>query len=160
MTNESSNIYKPLDPNRNEIRVLRLKPRQYNHDIQQDEQRIICFLEHMILDDAVEYMALSYVWENGFNPQEIFLSGNERSISANLVDALRQLRSDSDDIILWADQLCINQDDYAEKASQIQKMGSIYKRAGRVISWLGVQQTKAIWCLPLSVRLICTIPYR
>ena len=39
-------------------------------------------------------------------------------------------------------------------------MGSIYKRAGRVISWLGVQQTKAIWCLPLSVRLICTIPYR
>jgi len=143
MTNESSDIYKPLEPNRNEIRVLRLKPRQYNHDIQQDEQRIICFLEHMILDDAVEYMALSYVWENGFNPQEIFLSGNERSISANLVDALRQLRSDSDDIILWADQLCINQDDYAEKASQIQKMGSIYKRAGRVISWLGVSANES-----------------
>jgi hypothetical protein len=54
------------------------------------------------------------------------------------MDALRQLRSDSDDIVLWADQLCINQDDYAEKASQIQKMGSIYKRARQVISWLGV----------------------
>jgi hypothetical protein len=54
------------------------------------------------------------------------------------VDALRQLRKESDDIVLWADQLCINQDDCAEKASQIQKMGSIYERAGRVISWLGV----------------------
>ena len=101
MANESSDIYKPLDPNGNEIRVLRLKPRQYNRDNKQDEQRIICFLEHM------------YVWENGFNRQEIFLSGNERSISANLVDTLRQLRKESDDIVLWADQLCINQGDYA-----------------------------------------------
>jgi hypothetical protein len=63
MANESSDIYKPLDPNRNEIRVLRLKPRQYNRDNKQDKQRIICFLQHMIIDDAVEYMALSYVWE-------------------------------------------------------------------------------------------------
>jgi hypothetical protein len=78
MANESSDIYKPLDPNRNEIRVLRLKPRQYNRDNKQDEQTIICFLEHMILDDAVDYMALSYVWENGFDRQEIFVSGSER----------------------------------------------------------------------------------
>ena len=63
MANESSDIYKPLDPNGNEIRFLRLKQRQYNRDNKQDEQRIICFLEHMIFDDAVEYMALSYVWE-------------------------------------------------------------------------------------------------
>lgn len=54
------------------------------------------------------------------------------------MNALRQLRKDSDDIVLWADQLCINQDDNAEKASQIQKMGNIYQRAGQVISWLGV----------------------
>ena len=113
MANESSDIYKPLDPNGNEIRVLRLKPRQYNRDNKQDEQRITCFLEHMSLGDPAEYMALSYVWENGFNRQEIFLSGNERSISANLVDTLRQLRKESDDIVLWADQLCINQGDYA-----------------------------------------------
>jgi hypothetical protein len=138
MENESGNIYKPLDSSRNEIRILRLKPRQYNRDNRQDEQRIICFLEHMILEDAVEYMALSYVWENGLNRQEIFLSGNERSISANLGDALRQLRNEFDDLVLWADQLCINQEDYAEKASQIQKMGSIYKRARRVIAWLGI----------------------
>ncbi len=69
MANESSNIYKPLDPNKNEIRIVRLNPRQYNRDNKQDEQKIICFLGHMILDDAVEYMALSYVWENGFNRQ-------------------------------------------------------------------------------------------
>jgi Heterokaryon incompatibility protein (HET) len=51
---------------------------------------------------------------------------------------LRQLRNEFDDLVLWADQLCINQDDYAEKASQIQKMGSIYKKARRVIAWLGI----------------------
>ena len=54
------------------------------------------------------------------------------------MDALRQLRKESDDLVLWADQLCINQDDYAEKAEQIQKMKSIYERATRVIAWLGV----------------------
>jgi hypothetical protein len=138
MEKGSSDIYKPLDSNQNEIRVLRLKSCQYNRDNKQDEQRIICFLEHRSLEDALEYMALSYTWENGFNRQEISLSGNKRSVSANLVDALRQLRQEFGDLVLWADQLCINQDDYAEKASQIQKMRSIYERATRVIAWLGV----------------------
>lgn len=59
------------------------------------------------------------------------------------MDALRQLRKESDDIVLWADQLCINQDDYAEKASQIQEMRSIYKSAGQVISWLGISANES-----------------
>jgi len=136
MEKEPVDNYKPLDSKKNEIRLLRLKPCQYNRDNKQDEQRIICFLEHRSLEDKIEYIALSYAWENGLERQEISVSGNECSVSANLVDALRQLRQDFDELVIWTDQLCINQDDSAEKASQIQKMRSIYEGATMVIAWL------------------------
>lgn len=38
---------------------------------------------------------------------------------------------------LWADALCINQDNLEERAVQVQNMGEIYKRAQRTIVWLG-----------------------
>jgi hypothetical protein len=101
------NIYKALDSTKSEIRILRLRSRQHNRDSRADERKIVCVLENMSLEDAVEYTALSYAWENGFDSQEISISGHERLVSANLVAALRQLRNESDDVVLWADQLCI-----------------------------------------------------
>jgi hypothetical protein len=134
---EPCNTYEALDSTKNEIRILRLKSRQHNCNNKLDEQNIVCVLERKTLDDAGEYLALSYVWENGFDPQEIIVSGYRRLASANLVDALRQLRRESEDVVLWADQLSINQQDYVEKASQIQKMRHIYKNATQVVAWLG-----------------------
>jgi Heterokaryon incompatibility protein (HET) len=135
---DSSNIYEALDSKTKEIRILTLRSCQHNRNSQLDEQKIVCVLENTSLEGAVEYMALSYAWENGSRAQAISISGTERLVSANLVDALRQLRNESDDVVLWADQLCINQNDPAEKASQIQIMGSIYKNAVQVISWVGI----------------------
>jgi hypothetical protein len=133
-------MYQPLDPNKNEIRVLRLKSRQYNRDEARDQKELICFLESKSLEDPLKYVALSYTWENGYAsvPQEISLASNQRSVSSNLADALRQLRREFEDVIVWADQLCINQDDLAEKASQILKMKSIFAKASTVVAWLGV----------------------
>src|ERR1700744_4696474 len=126
---ESAGIYEALDSEKKEIRVLRLRSREHNRHSQVDEQRIFGVLEKTSLEDAIEYMALSYTWENGASSQAISVSGTERLVSANLVDALRQLRNESDDVILWADPLCINQNDHLEKASQIQIMAKIYKKA-------------------------------
>jgi hypothetical protein len=39
---------------------------------------------------------------------------------------------------LWVDALSINQNDAKEKGHQIRQMGEIYKRAARVLIWLGV----------------------
>lgn len=138
MENGSNDVYKPLDPKRNEIRILRLKPTNCRNDRQQHEDHLECLLEHRSLDDLFEYTALSYAWQNGSPPQKISLSGFEQLVSANLADALRQLRRESEDVVIWADQLCINQNDDVEKASQIHEMGRIYENATCVIAWLGV----------------------
>ncbi|KAL2117632.1 hypothetical protein VTJ04DRAFT_7292 [Mycothermus thermophilus] len=40
-------------------------------------------------------------------------------------------------IPLWIDALCINQNDMAERTSQVMLMGDLYRHAAAVISWLG-----------------------
>jgi hypothetical protein len=41
------------------------------------------------------------------------------------------------DQFIWIDQICINQNNAKEKASQVQMMGQIYKKAARVTAYLG-----------------------
>jgi hypothetical protein len=38
---------------------------------------------------------------------------------------------------IWIDALCINQEDVAERSSQVSKMGRIFKLTRKVISWVG-----------------------
>ena len=47
------------------------------------------------------------------------------------------MRSTTNIIPLWVDQICINQQDDIEKASQVQAMGNIYSIAWDVHIWLG-----------------------
>ena len=61
-------------------------------------------------------------------------------IRPNLEDALRQFRdtdSSQEDLFLWVDALCINQDDETEKSRQVAKMAEIYSKARDVLIWLG-----------------------
>ena len=69
-------------------------------------------------------------------------------VRPNLSDALRHLRNYSDPspkqsreqpqtIILWIDNICINQEDPREKSSQVRMMAKIYKLAKSVFVWLG-----------------------
>lgn len=39
--------------------------------------------------------------------------------------------------LLWADAVCINQADDAERGSQVGMMGRIYGQAARTLVWLG-----------------------
>ena len=55
----------------------------------------------------------------------------------NLESALRHLRHESEELVIWVDALCINQKDLAEKNSQVQKMASVFRQAKMVICWLG-----------------------
>jgi hypothetical protein len=38
---------------------------------------------------------------------------------------------------IWIDAVCINQDNLQECSEQVVKMGAIFKRAAKVITWLG-----------------------
>ena len=56
---------------------------------------------------------------------------------ARLGSALRKLRLPHRTRFIWADQICINQNDVVERNSQVQKMRGFYERAEGVVAELG-----------------------
>lgn len=84
------------------------------------------------------YEALSYAWGSGEKPHVIhFRDGSYARITASLHTALQHLRYTNMPRLLWADALCINQADAAEKSRQVALMGDIYRMAAQVVVWLG-----------------------
>jgi len=58
-------------------------------------------------------------------------------ITASLDEALRHLRRPTESVILWIDQICIQQSSSAEKNAQVARMDRIYSLATGVLVWLG-----------------------
>ncbi|KAF2181324.1 hypothetical protein K469DRAFT_539206, partial [Zopfia rhizophila CBS 207.26] len=55
----------------------------------------------------------------------------------SLKDALLRLRSADKVRVLWADGICIDQENYDQKANQVKLMGLVYWQARQVNVWLG-----------------------
>jgi Heterokaryon incompatibility protein (HET) len=89
-----------------------------------------------IAETHVEYIAISYCWETGSQPQIIQIDGHQMQISGNLYCALKHLHK-IDNRPVWADAICINQSDDDEKAKQVGRMGEIYSKATWTAVWLG-----------------------
>ena len=123
-------VYSPL-PHPEPIRVLVLEPGEPSHKVVFHVQ-----LERMS-DRPTPYTALSYVWGSGGSAVDIFSREGTLSVTPNLSDALRRLRSTDAPRRVWADAACINQDDDAERSCQVRLMGDIYSRAKSVAIWLG-----------------------
>lgn len=109
-------------------------------------------VESVDLDAKPSYKALSYTWGNplpfpldGLPPvitealtsNQVFCNGKERAAIPNLYSALLRLRSSFPRRMFWIDWICINQDDVAERNSQVSLMGEIYSSASEVVVWLG-----------------------
>ncbi|RSM03811.1 hypothetical protein CEP52_007197 [Fusarium oligoseptatum] len=82
------------------------------------------------------YEALSYVWGSPEKTQSIFTPTGCVPVTENLHAALSRLRDGSLPRIVWADAVCINQDDMEERDRQVKAMAKIYAKASRVIVWL------------------------
>jgi hypothetical protein len=132
--------YEALDASTDQIRVLAILPCLHH------SARIRCELHHVDLDDLDEapfdfYEALSYTWGESEASESIKLNGRTFYIRPNLGDAIRRLRvrgvGPSYRRFLWVDAICINQEDLAERRSQVLKMRRIYESAEQVIGWLG-----------------------
>ncbi|KAK5624981.1 hypothetical protein RRF57_000697 [Xylaria bambusicola] len=121
--------YLPLKPGR-KIRVLKLAAEQESRDLEGE-------LIHVDLDLDPEYSALSYVWGTELAPTKIKCNGHDIEVTENLAQALRHLRHESEPRYIWADALCINQEDAEEKGHQVALMKDIYAYAGEVAIWLG-----------------------
>ena len=123
-------IYFPLDHSRASLRLLTLYPGVHDAVIE-------CDLHVASLEDKPGYDALSYTWGNSANGGAVRIADRLLSTTDNLCSALRHLRYPDKTRIIWADALCINQNDVEEKTKQVQIMGRIYTECAQCLIWLG-----------------------
>jgi hypothetical protein len=88
----------------------------------------------------MKYIALSYTWGSPSDRSLLEVNGRKLYVPTNLYQALQQLQVEECQDSLWADSICINQEDKDEKAALVPKMDKIYAEASRVIAWLGFPQ--------------------
>jgi Heterokaryon incompatibility protein (HET) len=89
---------------------------------------------------SVNFEALSYVWGNQVTRQRIKCNGQSMYIGSSLLDVFGELARRRSTGLVWADAICINQNDDQEKTRQVCMMRNIYEKAQRVIIWLGKEQ--------------------
>jgi hypothetical protein len=196
--------YQPLDPDKHEIRVVRILPITYHHDLpdelhceiktvplRTDHTRFYeSFLDEMRSDGSTreqaratwkrlreefqtqgttwnevineaeartrlslrnaipppsrydwgDYVTLSYTWGDRRLKEEICVYGQKVAVSLNLFQALKCLRDNvlhfDDNLYIWADALCINQQDTDERNVQVGRIGEIYERSVCTYSFL------------------------
>lgn len=122
--------YKPLTTSTS-FRILKLLPGD-KHD------PIKCRLYIVKQGNAPPYEAVSYAWGNPTDTSMIGCQGKTLRITWSLHDALRHFRDPGRVRLLWADAICIDQNNDEERGHQVQQMGSIYANAERVLVWLGL----------------------
>ncbi|KAK4446163.1 heterokaryon incompatibility protein-domain-containing protein, partial [Podospora aff. communis PSN243] len=157
--------YKPLNPNRNEIRLLRVfPPRSY-----QEHAKSHPHWEHTLTPGAHGYMVrnfrdfgmsspdtpvlcleltdkvpisrisggyctISYCAGSPSDTSVVIVDGLPFMAFANLEHAIRnalgswQTRHPGKALLIWADQICINQQDHTERALQVAMMQDVYRR--------------------------------
>jgi hypothetical protein len=116
--------YKPLEDGH--IRLLRLSA-------EESGEGPVLSMVHVGLDEAPQYDALSYCWgtDPAIHPVQID--------NKTLYQFLRHIRTSEQGRFVWIDALCINQDDVAERNTQVAKMLDIFRNVERVIAWLGAE---------------------
>lgn len=135
MLGSNSYRYDPLE--QSEIRLVMLHPAR--------SWSIKCDISHFPLDQAPAYTAISYAWGDVGDERKIELQGVAVPITVSLHGALEALRERGGrPVWIWADALCIDQQNRDEKNQQLRLMTDIYKRAQSVAIWLGPERDNSM----------------
>ncbi|PMD36267.1 HET-domain-containing protein [Hyaloscypha variabilis F] len=133
---QGSYQYQPL-PSHEHFRILELLP---NDAAEKGGSGgvVRCRLHTEPFADAEDtYAALSYVWGDASDRVPMICDGKIVKVTVNLADALRHIRDHTEFRFVWADAICIDQEDDVEKGHQVKRMGMIYEHAVEVLVWLG-----------------------
>lgn len=128
-----SELYSSLNKELREIRLLRILPSLERNTAVNVE----LLTTGLGCDSTLPYNALSYVWGDARIQEVIRINGRSLEIGESLATALRYVRRADRDVVLWADAICINQDDIPERNHQVSMMGALYTQAAKVFAWLG-----------------------
>ncbi|RSL49269.1 hypothetical protein CEP53_009226 [Fusarium sp. AF-6] len=142
MTTPRSSLYQPLERPSSQIRLVEILS-------QSPEEKVNCKLNTVSLDTKPYYICLSYVWGDPSVTEEILVDDIPTQVTINLARALKHakkhwinIKRDSgnsfnpSDFRIWADAICINQDDLLEKTAQVQLMTTLYSSAEFALAWL------------------------
>lgn len=111
-------LYKPLAAR--EIRLLVIQPGVFR-------ERLRCALKTVSLDDELpRFEALSYCWNE--LRDTVIVDDHTIFVPSDLARFLRRLRRKATPRTVWADSICINQNDNKEKGHQVNMMREIYQR--------------------------------
>jgi hypothetical protein len=94
-----------------------------------DTGPLVCTLYTAYLYETPHFEAISYVWGILVKNQPITCNSKVIYITANLHDALCQVRLRDKPRTLWADSICINQADLKEQGHQVSLMKHIYNES-------------------------------
>ncbi|SCO92438.1 uncharacterized protein FRV6_16566 [Fusarium oxysporum] len=134
--------YTPLE--NGEIRLLEIQPGR-------EGEAIGIKIIHKRLSDRPKYQALSYVWGNPTAKKPVICDdGKAIFVTINCFSALLRLRNERRHSRMWIDAICINQNNIAERSSQVALMTQIYRYCQGVIIYLGEDgddSSIAIQCL-------------
>ncbi|KAM0453621.1 hypothetical protein ACHAPV_008955 [Trichoderma viride] len=144
--------YEPIQglPGGDHIRILSLAPSANLSDPIHVELSVV-----KLADDPI-FTALSYVWGTSTEQLSITCNGEQFDVTENLDSALRHLRSEDNERILWIDAICINQKDKLERGYQVGLMKDIYRMASTVVIWLGEADVDSDLVFPLCEKMIET----
>ncbi|KAF2830990.1 hypothetical protein CC86DRAFT_283023, partial [Ophiobolus disseminans] len=121
--------YEPLQSPQH-IRLLRLAPGNEDAPSQ-------CSLLQVDSSLDQSYEAISYAWGDAKDRESIICDGKYLAITRNLFEVFCSFRSPLEPRCLWADAICIDQQNVKERNAQVQLMASIYSKATKVLLWVG-----------------------
>lgn len=159
-TEASPLVYQPLNKDQREIRLLEILPNP-------PDGKVNCKLHIVLLTPDVYYTCISYVWGDPNVTEEIIVDGVPRQVTVTLATALRHVKRhwteierksdpdlDTSKFRLWADALCINQDDLTERLHQVSMMADIYSSAAMALAWLSSNDDDAIKAFDVFERIV------
>ncbi|KAI0173430.1 heterokaryon incompatibility protein-domain-containing protein [Hypoxylon sp. FL1284] len=123
-------LYKPLSGSL-PIRLLRLHPGKPGEGLKAE------LVPTSIEEVEGRYEATSYTWGSPVDPQSMTCDGLKVIIQKNAFHMLNDLRRTDMARTVWIDAICIDQSNIKERAAQVAIMHHIYRRAERVVIWLG-----------------------
>jgi hypothetical protein len=106
------------------------------------------------------YCALSYCAGEPLNTSLMLVDGLPFNAFSNLEHAVDlalkhwTLKYPKRDLLLWADQICINQRDHVERASQVNMMRDVYRRSGETFICLSTPSStdSLAWASTITVE--------
>ncbi|KAG8169914.1 hypothetical protein KVR01_000659 [Diaporthe batatas] len=114
------------------IRLLEVLESNCTEDI-----KIRCKLTTWRITDAPPYHAISYTWGDAGSNATILIDEKPFTIRKNCEFVLKQARWCKIGRYYWVDSICIDQENFEEKSTQVSIMGKIYQQAAHVLASVG-----------------------